>query len=208
MRPWRSFDEALKINPDYAPAHLGLALAFRQQRRPEDAEASCAAALAADPGNVEAVALLGELMADRGRFAEAEAQFQRAIELKPDYAPAYSSMATHRRMTLEDEPWLKGALSLAGRRLPLTQAIGLHYALGKYYDDTKQYEPAFEHFTQANQSSKRFASPYDRGQLTHTRGPDHSKFRCAVHEPGGSLFKPERTAGVHPGHAALGHLTG
>ncbi len=50
--------------------------------------------------------------------------------------------------------------------MPLPQAIGLQYALGKYYDDTKQYEPAFDHFTQANQSSKRFASPYDRGQLT------------------------------------------
>ncbi len=111
------FAEALNLNPDYAPAHLGLALALRQQRRPEQAEASCAAALLADPGSVEAVALLGELNADRGRFAEAQIQFQRAIELKPDYAPAYASIATHRRMTLEDEPWLKKALALAGTAL-------------------------------------------------------------------------------------------
>ena len=59
MRQWQAFGEALRLNPDYAPAHLGLALAFRQQRRPEDAEASCAAALAADPGNVEAVCAAG-----------------------------------------------------------------------------------------------------------------------------------------------------
>ena len=161
-----SFVRALALKPDYAPAHLGLALALRQQRRPEDAEASCKAALAADPNCVEAVSLLGELRADRGQFAEAELQFVRAIEIKPDYAPAYSSIATHRRMRIEDTDWLAAALPLAAKRLPLAQAIGLHYALGKYYDDVGQYELAFDQYTQANRASKRFGSAYDRGQLT------------------------------------------
>jgi tetratricopeptide (TPR) repeat protein len=161
-----SFGQALALKPDHAPAHLGLALALRQQRRPEDAEASCTAALAADPHYVEAAALLGELRADRGRFAEAEVQFAHALALQPDFAPAYASIATHRRMTVADTEWLKGALSLAAQRLPLAHAIGLHYALGKYYDDVGQYDDAFEHYTQANRSSKRFGAPYDRGQLT------------------------------------------
>ena len=161
-----SFEEALKLNAGYAPAHLGLALAFRQQRKAEQAEAGCKAALAADPSYVEAVALLGELKADRGQFAEAELQFRRAIAINPEYAPAYSSIATHRRMGSGDGQWLQAALSLTNTPLPLAQAIGLHYALGKYYDDLHEYDRAFDHYAQANRSSKRFGSPYDRGQLT------------------------------------------
>ncbi len=161
-----SFAEALKLKADYAPAHLGLALAFRQQRRAHEAEGSCKAALTADPQYVEAVALLGELAADRGQFGEAEVQFRRAIDTNPDYAPAYASIATHRRMSIEDSEWLKAALALKNKRLPLAQAIGLNYALGKYYDDIREYELAFDHYTQANRSSKRFGSPYDRGGLT------------------------------------------
>jgi tetratricopeptide (TPR) repeat protein len=161
-----SFNQALALKPDCTSALLGLALAFRQQRQPEAAEASCQAALAVDPNYVEAVALLGELRADRGQFAEAEVQFQRAIHLHPDYAPGYSSIATHRRMTIDDTIWLKGAQSLAAKPLPLAHAIGLQYALGKYHDDLSQYELAFDHYTQANRSSKRLGSSYDRGQLT------------------------------------------
>ncbi len=161
-----SFNQALALEPNYTPAHLGLALAFRQQRRAEEAESSCQAALAVDPNYVEAVSLLGELRADRGQFTEAEVQFQRAIELNPNYAPAYSSVATHRRMTLDDAIWLEGAKSLAAQPLPLAHAIGLNYALGKYYDDIGQYELAFDRYTQANRSSKRLTPSYDRGQLT------------------------------------------
>ncbi len=161
-----SFTRALELNPGHAPSHLGLALALRQQRRPEEAEVSCAAALAADPRYLEALCLLGELRADRGHFAEAEDLYRQAIRIDPGFAPSYASIATHRRMTLEDTPWLEGALSVAARPLPLPQQIGLHYALGKYYDDTGQYEPAFDHYRQANESSKRLGAPYERGKLT------------------------------------------
>ena len=182
-----SFTQALALMPDYAPAHLGLALAFRQQRRPEAAEASCQAALRIDPNYVEAVSLLGELRADRGQFAEAEVQFHRAIDINPEYAPAYSSLATHRRMTSEDRTWLNGALSLAAKRLPLTQEIGLQYALGKYFDDTRQYDQAFTHYRQANESSKRAGSAYDRGQLTQRVEQIIRSFDAAFMQQVGSL---------------------
>ena len=161
-----SFSQALVLRPDFAAAHLGLGLAFRQQRRPDNAEASCQAALAIDPTYVAAVCLLGELWADRGQFPEAQELFQRAITLNPDCAPAYASIATHRRMTIDDADWRKGAEALAAKRLPLAEATGLHYALGKYFDDVRQYDRAFDHYRRANESSKRYGSNYDRRKLS------------------------------------------
>ena len=58
-------------------------------------------------------------------------------------------------MTRDDAAWLKGAEELLGRQLPLDQEIHLRYALGKYFDDTGQYEEAFGNYQQANELSKR-----------------------------------------------------
>jgi len=161
-----SYAQALALKPDYAPAHLSLGLALRQQRRPADAEVSCQAALAIDPNYVEALSFLGELRADRGRFSEAEELFQRAITINPDFSFAYFSIATHRKMTSDDGAWLKGAEALLAKRLPLGHEISLRYALGKYFDDVKIYDSAFNNYRQANELTKRYGSTYDREKLT------------------------------------------
>ena len=161
-----SFKRALELAENHVPAQLGLALALRQQRRPEEAEEQCRAALEADPRHVEALCLLGELRADRGRFAEAEALFQRAIDADPEHAAAaYAGIATHRRMSEADSAWLRGAEALSARPLSLAQQISLQYALGKYFDDTGQYDRAFEHYTRANESTKRYGARHDRERL-------------------------------------------
>ena len=160
------FRQALVLQPDYAPAHLSLGLALRQQRRPADAEVSCEAALAVDPNYVEALSFLGELRADRGQFSAAEPLFRRAIEIRPDFAFGYSGIATHRKMTREDSQWLKGAEALLDKRLPLAQEISLRYALGKYFDDVKEYDDAFTHYRRANELAKRHAARYDGKKLT------------------------------------------
>jgi len=184
-----SYAQALALKPDYAPAHLSLGLALRQQRRPADAEASCQAALAIDPNYVEALSFLGELRADRGRFAEAEELFQRAIAINPDFSFAYFSIATHRKMTSDDAAWLKGAEALLAKRLPLGHEISLRYALGKYFDDVRQYDEAFSNYRQANELTKRYGSSYDKAKFTQRVGQIISRFDAAfIHrcQDGGS----------------------
>ncbi len=161
-----SYRRALELQPRWVPAHLGLALVLRQQRRAPEAEASCRAALATEPDNVEALAALGELLADRGQFAEAEALFQRAISINPGFAPAYASIASHRRMSGADTAWRSGAEALLGRRVPLAHEISLYYALGKYCDDLGQYDAAFGHYRRANELTRRMGSTYDRARFT------------------------------------------
>ncbi len=160
-----SYRQALALQPDYAPAHLSLGLAMRQQRHPADAESACRAALAIDPNYVEALSFLGELRADRGHFSEAEELFQRAIAINPDFSSAYASIATHRMMTSEDTAWLKGAEALLAKRRPLGHEIGLRYALGKYFDDVRQFDEAFNHYRQANELAKRYGTSYDGAKL-------------------------------------------
>jgi tetratricopeptide (TPR) repeat protein len=157
-----SYRRALELEPRNAIAHAGLAAALRMQGRAAEAEASCRAALDIDPNSVAALSLLGELRADRGQFAEAEVFFRRAIAIDPGFPFAYFSIATNRKMTPDETAWLAGTKALLATPLTLRHEISLRYALGKYYDDIKQYDDAFGHYRQANEISKRYGVQYDQ----------------------------------------------
>jgi tetratricopeptide (TPR) repeat protein len=160
-----SFERALALRADYPAAHLGLAATLRMLDRAAEAEASCSAALAIDREHPEALVLLGELQADRGRFTEAREQFERAIARDPRFAPAYCSVAAHRRMTGTDQAWLADVQALLSSPLPLRDEVSLRYALGKYWDDVGNYDEAFVSYRQANELSKRYGWGYDHARL-------------------------------------------
>jgi tetratricopeptide (TPR) repeat protein len=162
----RALRQAIALQPSYGLAHLSLGIALRQQRRPAEARQACEAALALNPRHVEAINFLGELYADSGQFEEAEKQFRRAIEIDPNFAFAFASIATHRKMQLADASWLHGAVSLLARPQPLSNEISLRYALGKYFDDVGQYEDAFAQYHKANELTKRFGARYNAAHFT------------------------------------------
>ena len=161
-----SFGSALALQANSVPAHLGLAAALRVQGLSAEAEASCQAALAAEPRSPGALSLLGELRADRGRFAEAQELFEHAIAVDPEFAPAYGSIAAHRRMSRDDAAWLEGAQRVLAKPLALSEEIHLRYALGKYFDDVAEYDKAFSSYQAANELTRRYGASYDRERLT------------------------------------------
>ena len=161
-----SYRRALALDPSLALAHLSLATALRVQGRAVDAQASCETALSLEPTSVEALSLLGELHADMGDFAQSETLFQRAIAIDPNFPFAFYALAAHRKMTHDDSSWLRGALALMEKKLPLRHEINLRYALGKYFDDVKEYDTAFGNYHLANELSKRYGSTYDGSKLT------------------------------------------
>jgi tetratricopeptide (TPR) repeat protein len=156
-----SFGNAIRRQPNNSAAHLGLSAVYRVQGRADDAEASCARALELAPQSPEALVLRGELHADRGQFAEAQQLFERVLASNPAFAPAYCSIAAHKRMTRDDAGWLKGAQLLLAAGLPLADEVELRYSLGKYFDEVADYDAAFDSYHQANGLKKRLGSGYD-----------------------------------------------
>jgi len=160
------YRQALALRPGYASAHLGQALVFRQQRRSTDALCACRAALNTHPDFAEALAVLGELEADDGRFATAMSLFRRALHLKPELVSAIAGIAAHRKMTADDSDWLRQVKSLAASRLPVAEEITLRFALGKYFDDVREFDQAFTEYHRANELCKRQGPPYDPDAVT------------------------------------------
>jgi TolB-like protein/Flp pilus assembly protein TadD len=99
----RDFDDAIKKDPTFAPAYVGLAEAYTdlgsvfaggspETTRPKVMSA-VRNALKLDPDLVEAHVLLANVLQEEWQWAEAEAEYRRALELGPNDAKAHADFA-------------------------------------------------------------------------------------------------------------------
>ena len=97
------FDDAIKRDPTFAPAYVGLASAYSalgtvfigappQEMRPK-AISAARKALELDPDLTEAHVLLANVQQEQWHWADAEAEYRRALELNPNDAHAHAGLA-------------------------------------------------------------------------------------------------------------------
>ena len=97
------FEDAIKKDPAFAPAYVGLANAYDtlglilvgaspKEARPKVISAA-RKALELDPEIAEAHALLAEMQQKQWQWSDAEAEYKRALELKPNDAVAHMGLA-------------------------------------------------------------------------------------------------------------------
>jgi tetratricopeptide (TPR) repeat protein len=159
------YRRALLIKPDFIEAYTELGTALRLQLRSTESETSCRKALEINPASAATLAVLAELRADAGRFAEAEEFFKRVTSIDPESPEAWAGLARMRRMTPADGDWLATAQRLAGQGLPPQRELLLRYAIGKYFDDLKDFDQAFLNYRRANELASRCGPVHDRNLL-------------------------------------------
>ncbi len=97
------FEQAIKMDPTFAPAYVGLAAASSWlgtvfigappgETRPKVISAA-RKALELDPDIAEAHVLVANVLQEQWHWAEAEAQYRRALELNPNDADAHAGFA-------------------------------------------------------------------------------------------------------------------
>jgi TolB-like protein/tetratricopeptide (TPR) repeat protein len=121
----RYFEQAIEKDPTFAPAYVGLAEAngdlsaifvggSPSELRPKVISAA-RKALELDPELAEAHALLGEIYQEQWQWAEGEAEYRRALELKPNDPSAnlgYASWLLCQGRTEEALEWSRRAREL------------------------------------------------------------------------------------------------
>lgn len=80
-----------------------------------------------------------------GRMAEATAEYERCLSLKPDYADAHWSLAHHERSTVPSARVESIRIALATTSQSALERAYLHYALFKELDDAGDTASAWEH---------------------------------------------------------------
>jgi len=85
--------KVLKLDPDYAPAHINLGTLYYNQSAYELAEEHYRKAIDADPRYALAYFDLGNVLDETQRIAEAIAAYKTALQLAPTYADAHYNLA-------------------------------------------------------------------------------------------------------------------
>lgn len=88
-----AYEHALRLDPDYADAHVNLGRLLHEDGTPALAEPHYRAAMRARPDHDTAAFNLGVALEDLGRFDDAVEAYRRAIELDPANADAHYNLA-------------------------------------------------------------------------------------------------------------------
>ena len=85
-----------------------------------------------------------------GHTEEAIAAFRRAVEIAPSMGSLWWSLASTRLFTFSQADVDVMEAEIAGVPLSSQHRADMHYALGKAYEDLKDYEKSFRHYSKGN----------------------------------------------------------
>jgi TolB-like protein/DNA-binding winged helix-turn-helix (wHTH) protein/Tfp pilus assembly protein PilF len=150
-----SFDEAIRIDPGYAPAYAALARAYYKDGEnfallPEESrqkiESALRKALELDSNLADAHALLGTIKQDQGDWPEAEKEFKRAIEVNPNGKGVHWFYAKYLTAIGRDDE----AIAEAKRGLEIDPLSPVRVAIVGYtYLCARKYDQAIEQYRKA-----------------------------------------------------------
>ncbi|MBT8137630.1 MAG: tetratricopeptide repeat protein [Gammaproteobacteria bacterium] len=145
------FDAALEVDPEYAAAHAGRCATYvRGYTEVDDssyiekAQAACSTALALNP-NLDIVhTALGDLYVSTGQYADAEAQYQRALRKDPSSVDALIGLGrTYQRMKRPEdaEASLRQAVNIHPGNADAFNTLGVFlFQTGRFAEAARQYE--------------------------------------------------------------------
>jgi tetratricopeptide (TPR) repeat protein len=146
-----AFREGLRQKPEAALMRCHLGALLEEQGRLNEGHALVEQAqLRAGAGNLPLHAHYGMSLANQGRLDEARVHFQRALEIQPDFAPAYYLLARD-----SDHPFSDAVITriddlLQRDGLPLRDRIHFHFALARILDRRQAFAEAFDHCDRGN----------------------------------------------------------
>lgn len=153
-----AFREAIRLRPDHAGAHNGLATALAAQKRSAEAAAEFETAARLAPDNPLPLHSLGRLYQYSGEADKALAAYGRALKVKPDFTPALLDRGDVYAAKNQPERALAD-YSEAVRRAP-KQALA-HFKLGMFYQGRNRGAEAVAAYRAAIESDPRFAPAYN-----------------------------------------------
>ncbi len=143
---------ALEINPTSGTAKRLIEDANFLAIKGNRGEEHIRRAMSSDPTASFPHAMMGSWLQEQGLFEEAEASIQRSIEMQPLQGFAYFAFAHNRKMRETDRSMVERIEALAeDRNLNPADRRYIHFALGKAYDDLKEYAKAIHYLDLANQ---------------------------------------------------------
>jgi serine/threonine protein kinase/tetratricopeptide (TPR) repeat protein len=208
------FREALRLEPNYAPAYAGLADGYLFLSTPASvlspkeaarlATEAANKALEIDDGLAEAHDSLGVINSlINWDWQSAEREFKRAIELNPSYAYAHRHYGAHLITMNRMEEALR-EMKRAQRLDPLT--IGVQLGLAEWFYANKEYGRAISEFQKASELDPNEPIPHAYGSWAYHNAGMHAEALRETQKGFELSRNPWHLAGVAHELAHLGRV--
>ena len=187
------FERAIALKPDLAEAHSNLGTVLQLTERHGEALMHFDQALALKPDLAEAHHGRGVALNTLGRLDAARAALETAVELSPRRAEFYGALAQSKRLDDGDRHRvLLDDLAREIDRLPASEQIELHFALGKVHADLGRYQQSFRHLAAGN-ALKRRRVAYDEPEALAALAQMQSWFSADLMRARAGLGDPSAT---------------
>ncbi len=142
--------KALKLKPSEPITYINLVIALIQTKQFDDAYEYAKKLIRLQPENEKGYHLLGVVLKMLGRFDEAVTNFEKAIRLNKTLGTSYYDLASSKKFSDVNSVFIKNAEKTLQSSMFAKDRAFIHYALGKIYNDCKEWGMAFDNYKQAN----------------------------------------------------------
>lgn len=150
----KAFNKAIKLRPKSDAGWAGLGQAFARADQMEEAATAYAKAIELNPKIPLVQMAYGHVLKTLGRQEEALKAYRDAIQLKPNFGEVYWSMANLKIFKFEDAEVKAMEAELESRNLGESPEAHFRFALGKAYEDKKDYDQAWHYYDTGNKKQR------------------------------------------------------
>lgn len=156
----------VKLDPRNADALVGLGQTLAGLGSWNQTKSCIEKARRLKPRSATVLCSLGWVASIEGRFEEAERLLREAVDVDPKCSEAWAWLVDIRRMTTDDREWLEVAERMLATGIPPVEESKLRFAMGKYFNDLRDFPRAFKEYKTANELQRLVAKHYDRDAST------------------------------------------
>mgnify|MGYP001166290739 FL=1 len=199
QRELDKYDDALEsakkvitLAPESAESYMVYASAIGMSGDHAEAIKAYQKALNLAPDRAGALCSMAHHQKTIGQQDDAIASYRRAIQVKPDHAESYWSLANLKTFRFEANEIDAMLALLDDEDLPETSRAQLHNALGLEFEAQKDYDKAYDNFSQCN-VARRLQESYDPVDTEDTYGRIIDLFTPEFVQQKGELEKGDIT---------------
>jgi tetratricopeptide (TPR) repeat protein len=145
------YKKAIEINPNFFEAYNNSANIMADQNKFEESINYYNQALKIKPDYAEAYNNLGTAFNSLGKFEEAKINFQKALNINPNLTEAHRHLSIVTKYNEKNNIHIKKMEKLfSEKNIDDKKRVYLSFALGKAFEDIKNYQKAFYYFVEGN----------------------------------------------------------
>ena len=194
----KNFARAIQLKPDFAAAHLNRGVAQKDLGHSEEAIKNYNRAIDLKPDLAEAHNNLGVVFQESGRLDKAVEHYEKALLANPDFAEVYLHISLIKKYSEFDANMHAMEKILNSKESPDRQKVFVGFALGKAFEDLKQYTKSFQCIKKANhlhRSAYSYSTSNDRAVFNKLKKIFSKEFFAVQDHPG---QEPRRNSAAKP----------